>query len=294
MGLSREQKAQMIKRVKYWYHTIDLGDGLVTPGWEKIKKLNENMIAFLPTSFKGISVLDVGCWDGLFSFETERRGASRVMAIDNLAGGDGFSQKTLDSIKGEGFKPLETARAILGSNIEYGFGNVYDLSPEVHGKFDCTIFFGVLYHLWHPMLALERIKKVTTKCLFIETHVNEEIDQSVPLIRFYPRGEKYEASTWVGPNMLALYEMLKVVGFKEVMLFRFRDHHERAIGMAFVEEKYAQEFAFRHDGRFIPFEPAKKTGRPNSATTENEPVKSPNDRGVAALLKRLLVKLKAG
>ena len=294
MDLSREQKKQMIKRVKYWYHTIDLGDGLVTPGWEKIKRLNENMIAFLPVSFEGISVLDVGCWDGLFSFEAERRGASRVLAIDNLAGGDGFSQKTLDSIKGDGFKPLETARAVLGSNIQYEFGNVYDLSPEVHGKFDCTLFFGVLYHLWHPLLALERLRKVTTKCLFIETHVNEAIDQSVPLIRFYPRGEKYEASTWVGPNILALYEMLKVVGFKKVVLFRFRDHHERTIGMAFLEEKYAQDFTFCHDERFILFEPTKKIGHTNSATEGKEPSKLSKDKRVATLLKWLGVKLKVG
>jgi tRNA (mo5U34)-methyltransferase len=257
MALSKEQKKEMIQAVKYWYHTIDLGEGLITPGWETIRSMNQTMIDFLPQSFNGMTILDIGCWDGLFSFEAEKRGAGRVLGIDNLGGGDGFSQDTLESIKGEGFKPLITAKTILGSKAEYQMMNVYDISPEKIGEFDCTIFFGVLYHLWHPMLALQLIKRVTKKCLFIETHVNEAIDQSQPLIRFYPRDEKYEGSTWVGLNLLALYEMLLVVGFKKVKLYRFRDYDERAMGMAFVEERHFEDFQFKHDERFIPFNPEK-------------------------------------
>lgn len=257
MGLSKEQKREMMESVKFWYHTIDLGDGLVTPGWEPIREMNQAMIDFLPLSLEGMSVLDIGCWDGLFSFEAEKRRASRVLGIDNHSGGDGFSQEKMDAIKGDGFKPLMTARTMLGSHIECQVMNVYDITLENTGMFDCTIFFGVLYHLWHPMLALQSIRRVTKKCLFIETHVNEEIDQFRPLIRFYPRGEKYESSTWVGPNLLALYEMLLVVGFKKVMVYRFRDYAERAIGMAFVEERHIGDFQFKHDERFIPFNPEK-------------------------------------
>ena len=255
--LSKEQKEELIQCVKYWYHTIDLGDGVFTPGAEGIRIMNQTMIDFLPRSFKGMSILDIGCWDGLFGFEAEKRGASKVLGIDNHSGGDGFSQERLKAIKGGGFKPLMTAKAILGSNVECQVMNVYDISQENIGEFDCTFFFGVLYHLWHPMLALQLIRRVTKKCLFIETHVNETIDQSQPLIRFYPRGEKYEGSTWVGPNLLALYEMLLCVGFKKVMLYRFRDHYERAIGMALIDEKNLHEFKFQHDERFIPFDPGK-------------------------------------
>jgi len=257
MALSKEQKKEMIQSVKYWYHTIDLGEGLFTPGAEGIRIMNQTMIDFLPQSFKGMSILDIGCWDGLFGFEAEKRGASKVLGIDNHSGGDGFSQERLKAIKGGGFKPLMTAKAILGSNVECQAMNVYDISPENIGEFDCTFFFGVLYHLWHPMLALQLIRRVTKKCLFIETHVNETVDQSQPLIRFYPRGEKYEGSTWVGPNLLTLYEMLLCVGFKKVMLYRFRDYYERAIGIALIDEKNLHEFKFEHDERFISFDPGK-------------------------------------
>jgi len=255
MALLKEQKEEMIRAIKFWYHAIDLGDGLITPGWEQIQGLNRAMLDFLPLSFKGLSVLDIGCWDGLFSFEAEKRGASRVLAIDNLSGGDGFTQEKIPAVKGDGFRPLQTARAILGSRIEYQEKNLYDISSENMGHFDCTIFFGVLYHLWHPMRAIQLIRQVTQKCLLIETHINENIDPSLPLIQFYPRGEKYEGSTWVGPNLLALYEMLQVVGFKKVVLYRFRDICERAIGMAFVEEEHFEEFRFKHDERFIRFDP---------------------------------------
>jgi tRNA (mo5U34)-methyltransferase len=255
MGLSQEEKREMIERVKFWYHTIDLGDGLLTPGWEHIRKLNQAMLDFLPVSFKGLSVLDVGCWDGLFSFEAERRGAARVLGIDNHSGGDGCSQEKLVSQKEEGFKPLITVKAILDSHVEYQTKNVYDLAPENVGLFDCSIFFGVLYHLWHPMLALQLIRQVTKKCLFIETHVNEAIDPSQPLIRLYRGGEKYEGTTWVGPNLLGLYEMLLLAGFQNIHLYRFRDHYERAIGMAFVDDKMDEGFQLRHDEQFTPFDP---------------------------------------
>lgn len=236
MTLTRKQKKQLIESVGFWYHTIDIGDGLSTPGLPRLRAFNKTMLDFLPASFAGLSVLDVGCWDGLFSFEAERRGAARVLGIDKLSAGDDFEQGDLPEIKGEGFRPLETVRTLLDSRIEYRQGSVYDLSVEDPGPFDCTIFYGVLYHLWHPMLALERLRRVTTRALFLETHVNEAIDQSVPLIQFYPRCEKYERSTWVGPNALALFEMLGVLGFKRVSIFRFREHPERALGMALLDE----------------------------------------------------------
>jgi tRNA (mo5U34)-methyltransferase len=259
MVLTREQKEQMVRSINFWYHTIELGDGLFTPGWENVREFNKTMISFLPFSFKGMSVLDIGCYDGLFSFEAEKRGAEKVLAIDNLCGGDGVTKKQMSKYRPDGFKPLITAREILNSKIEYKERNVYNISPTKLGKFDCTFFFGVLYHLWHPMLALQKIFQVTNKCLFIETHVNEEIDQTKPLIQFYPRNEKYEYTTWVGPNLLALYEMLTVVGFKKVILYIFRDFPERAIGVAFVTEEHSKEFQFEHDQRFILFDPSAPT-----------------------------------
>ena len=75
-----------------WYHTIDLGGGIVTPGVDDSPVRLAR--AQLPESLRGLTVLDIGAWDGFFSFECERRGAKRVLAIDTYSwdtyGKDGF------------------------------------------------------------------------------------------------------------------------------------------------------------------------------------------------------------
>ncbi len=255
MKLSREEKQALVDSVKFWYHTIDLGDGVVTPGWPVIRELNRLTLGFLPASFAGCSVLDVGCWDGLFSFAAERRHAAPVLAVDNLGGGDGFVQADLPDLKGQGFEPLLAVKKALGSGVEHRPFDVYQLSPQDPGRVDYTFFFGVLYHLWHPMLALLHLRGVTRKALFIETHVNQSIDPSEPLIRFYPGDEKYEASTWVGPNLLGLHAMLRTAGFAEVRLYSFRDIPERALGVAFTDPVHDDLVLPALDERYIPFDP---------------------------------------
>ena len=97
---------------------------------------------------KGLSVLDIGAWDGFFSFECERRGASRVVAADYFSWhGSGWGTKA-------GFT---LARDVLGSKVEDVDIDVMDLTPERVGTFDLVLFLGVLYHLRHPLLALERV-----------------------------------------------------------------------------------------------------------------------------------------
>src|SRR5215510_9711530 len=144
-----------------WYHSIDLGEGLVTPGVDdtpvRLARLD------LPTSFTGLSVLDVGAWDGFFSFEAERRGAARVLATDMFAWrGPTWSTKA-------GF---ELARAALGSRVEDLEIDVMDISPERVGVFDIVFFLVVLYHLPHPLLALKRLASVTRRLLVVETVVD--------------------------------------------------------------------------------------------------------------------------
>src|SRR3954466_9936846 len=144
-----------------WYHTIDLGAGVVTKGIDdtpvRLARLN------LPSSFAGLSVLDIGAWDGFFSFEAERRGAARVVAADYYSWhGTGWGSKA-------GF---ELARTALQSKVADIDIDVMDLSPERVGTFDVVLFLGVLYHLRHPLLALERVASVTRKLLILETVVD--------------------------------------------------------------------------------------------------------------------------
>lgn len=160
-----------------WFHTIDLGDGVVTPG---VDPSPSKLPTFgIPEDLTGLSVLDVGAWDGFFSFEAERRGASRVLATDYFCWeGPGWGSKA-------GF---DLAHRVLGSRVESKVIDVLDLAPETVGTFDVIFFLGVLYHMRHPRLALERISSVTRGQLILETHV-DMLDCPRPAGAFYPDKE---------------------------------------------------------------------------------------------------------
>ena len=158
-------------------------------------------------SFAGLTVLDIGAWDGFFSFEAERRGAARVVAADYFSWhGPGWGSKA-------GF---ELARQALGSKVEDVDIDVMDLTPERIGQFDVVFFLGVLYHLRHPLLALERIASVTRQRLFLETVV-DMVGIARPAMAFY-RGRELnnDPTNWWAPNVPALHAMLRDVGFTDV------------------------------------------------------------------------------
>ena len=100
-------------------------------------------------------MLDVGAWDGWFSFECERRGAD-VVAVDCVA---------LDTF-------IE-AKQLIGSKVEYLTLDVNELSARRLGRFDIVLFFGVLYHLRHPLLGLEKAVELSTDLALIESFVIE-------------------------------------------------------------------------------------------------------------------------
>jgi len=189
-----------------WYHSIDLGHGVRTNGIDdtpvRLARLD------LPASFAGKTVLDIGAWDGFFSFEAERRGAARVLATDYYSWhGTGWGTKA-------GF---ELARRTLGSRVEDLSIDVMDLSPERVGTFDVVFFLGVLYHLPHPLLALEKVASVTTELLVLETVV-DLVGLSRPAVAFYPDRElNGDPTNWWGPNIAAVHGMLRTSGFRDVL-----------------------------------------------------------------------------
>jgi tRNA (mo5U34)-methyltransferase len=188
-----------------WRHPIDLGNGLVTPGDDPAPL--RLMGLGLPERLDGLSVLDVGAWDGFFSFEAERRGAERVVATDWFCwGGPGWGTK-------EGF---DLARRALGSSVEDVEIDVPDLSPEAVGTHDIVLFLGVLYHLRDPLLALERVASVTRGTLVVETLV-DMLSTRRPAAAFYPGTDlNRDPTNWWGPNVAAVVGMLRAVGFREV------------------------------------------------------------------------------
>src|SRR5687767_8581888 len=190
-----------------WYHSIDLGSGVVTRGSDdtpvRLAQLQ------LPGSLAGRTVLDIGAWDGFFSFECERRGAARVVATDYYSWrGSGWGAKA-------GF---QLAREALGSKVEDVDIDVMDIAPERLGTFDIVLFLGVLYHLRHPLLALEKIAAVTRELLILETVV-DLVGLGRPAMAFYPDRElNTDPTNWWGPNQEAVIGMLKYAGFEEVQV----------------------------------------------------------------------------
>ncbi len=182
-----------------WFHRIDLGNGLVTPGSDGDHSRRKLEMMRLTDDLRNKRVLDVGCCEGFFSFESERRGARVVVAIDTRPA-------TLAK--------LDLCARVLGSKVETRSLSVYDLDPKTMGTFDLVFFLAVLHHLDHPLLALEKIAAVTGNCLILE------YVEAVPLLhedaamlvrRLGERGQFR-----LLPTRQLMLEMLAKVGFSRV------------------------------------------------------------------------------
>jgi tRNA (mo5U34)-methyltransferase len=188
-----------------WYHVMELPGGVVTPG---VDDPSDRMsLLGIPDNLSGLSVLDIGAWDGFFSFECERRGAARVVAADWFAWHKGAHGSK---------RSFELARAALDSRVEDVEIRVEELTPERLGTFDLVLFVGVLYHLRDPLRGLEAVASVTNGRLILETHVDLELRRR-PAAAFYPTGElKGDHTNWWGPNSAAVKGMLLAAGFTDV------------------------------------------------------------------------------
>jgi tRNA (mo5U34)-methyltransferase len=185
-----------------WHHQIDLGDGIVTPGRDRSARKLE---ALQLPALQGKSVLDVGAWDGYFSFAAERLGAARVVALDSV-----IWQKVSKA-------PFEIAREALRSNVEDIELEVLEISPETVGQFDVVLFLGVLYHMRDPMAALQAVASVTKELLVVETLVDMTYTRR-PVAAFYPGSYlSGDHSNWWGPNAAAAAAMVGEFGFNEVL-----------------------------------------------------------------------------
>lgn len=200
----------------YWFQRIELLPGFYTPGWSD--PAEEKLPYFgLPEDLTGMRVLDIGCAEGFFSFEAERRGAREVIGIDSFP----------DSVRR--FNIVKAARQ---SNATAFLMNVYDLEPNRLGTFDLVLFYGVFYHLKHPQLALERIRNVCTGSLLFQTSMLEEPSvQGTPWARFYPHGlpsgsdqEMFDVTVFWLFNSACCVAMLDHVGFVDLRILSTDPH----------------------------------------------------------------------
>ena len=128
-----------------WWHSFELPDGRSIQGANTIESLRTRVALFpIPQDLRGKRVLDIGAWDGWFSFEMERRGASVV---------------SVDAVESKNFRYLHRE---LNSKIDYRILDMYELTPAtLGGTFDIVLFLGVLYHLKHSLLGIERVCTLT-------------------------------------------------------------------------------------------------------------------------------------
>ena len=197
-----------VESERYWFQKVELFPGYFSPGWDDPAQ-NKLPYYGLPDDLTGLRVLDIGCAEGFFSFEAERRGAREVIGIDSFS----------DSVRR--FNIVKEARQ---SNATAFLMNVYDLEPKRLGTFDLVLFYGVFYHLKHPQLALERILSICTGSLLFQTHVFEEPSlKDMPSARFYPHGmlsgpqrEHFDPTVFWLFNSACCVGMLDHVGFSDL------------------------------------------------------------------------------
>lgn len=185
-----------------WVHTIDLGNGVVTPGrWPPHPLI---LRAFDTIDFKGKKILDIGCWDGLWSFEAEKRGAAEVYATDYVSQRSYHEQPT-----------FLLAHQALNSRVKYHPNlPVFDVK-RLGEQFDIVLFCGVYYHLKNPLLALARLREVMKPgaILVVEGPViaaTEEI-----LARFYyHKWFVNDPSNWWVPTVPCLQQWVECSFFE--------------------------------------------------------------------------------
>jgi tRNA (mo5U34)-methyltransferase len=212
-----EQKARSLGQ---WFHNIDLHGVKTAPDhflgdYPNIKW--QRFAHAIPADLTGKSVLDVGCNAGFYSIEMKKRGASRVVGIDS---DDIYLEQGRFAAEVSGFP-----------DIEFRNLSVYDVG-RLGEQFDVVIFMGVLYHLRHPLLALDTLHDTVVKDLLIfqsmqrgskelmeladdypfwETSIFE--NDAYPKMYFVENRYSHDPTNWWIPNRAGAEAMLRSAGF---------------------------------------------------------------------------------
>jgi tRNA (mo5U34)-methyltransferase len=212
-----------------WFHNLDLGGVKTAPhhmlgDYPRCKW--QHFSHALPTDLRGRTVLDIGCNAGFYAIEMKRRGAERVVGIDS-------DEAYLAQAR--------FAAEVCGVDIELRQLSVYEVA-ELAERFDLVLFMGVLYHLRHPLLALDLIAEHVAKDLLVFQSMQRGSDEAPALAEDYPFVEravfddpsyprlhfvekKYagDPTNWWIPNRACVEAMLRSAGFTIV------DHPEEEV-----------------------------------------------------------------
>ena len=210
-----------------WFHSMELRPGVVTKGAKSRELLASEADAVLgPLDLAGRSLLDIGAWNGFWSFEAKRRGAGRVVALDD------YTWRHPDF---RGRETFDLARGALGLEVEAVEADVTALASDF-GRFDTVLFLGVFYHLEDPLPVFRTLRALTGHALVLETH-QAMLDCPQPAMVYYPGTELAgDETNWWGPNPALVYRLLMRAGFARVF---YQDHpaygRARGIFHAFPE-----------------------------------------------------------
>lgn len=218
-----------------WFHSIDLGQGVVTTGLSEGPYLQTSQLPH----FGGKSVLDIGAWDGYYSFLAEREGASRVVALDHYVWGVDIKRRQAywDECEAQGVFPdhgrdttdfwdpdlpgrrgFNLAKEALGSKVEPVLADFVTTDLDALGSFDVVLYLGGLYHMKEPFTALERLRRVTREVAVVETAAADILfhDQAPSLLFASRETFRADFGNWFFPSSEALRQMCLAAGFSKV------------------------------------------------------------------------------
>ena len=217
--MTRDEIEAQVRRLGPWFHNLDLAGVQTAPehflgDYPRVKW--QRFAHAIPDKLDGKTVLDIGCNGGFYSIEMKRRGAARVVGIDS--DDDYLLQARL-------------AAEICGVEIELRNLSVYDVGA-LGEKFDVVLFMGVLYHLRHPLLALDLIRRHAAKDLFVFQSMqrgsnevasleedyafwNEDVFEKpgFPRLCFIEKKYSGDPTNWWVPNRACSEAMLRSAGF---------------------------------------------------------------------------------
>jgi tRNA (mo5U34)-methyltransferase len=194
VGADVASARRLLAEIPFWFHTFALNDaqGIYTPG---VAVDHRYRLPFLPASFAGWRVLDVGTFDGFYAFVAEARGARRVLAVDSEQYVKWVRARWgHELVGGEGFRAIA---ALLGSRVEYRRLDAFRLD-ELDEAFDFIVCFGILHRVSDPLglLRVLRGRLADGGRVLVESYGTADDDGSAS-IRAHQPGEVYVDDAFV-------------------------------------------------------------------------------------------------
>jgi tRNA (mo5U34)-methyltransferase len=222
-GKGRDFERALLEKVKSqrFYQKIDLPDGSTTNGAVDHRSAPA-LLGLDDGCVRGRPFLDIASNDGFWAFWAERQGASRSLAIDVEKyehydwGMHGVPPELLGkAAKNENFDQLHS---LFESSVERQHLSVYELDPGLHGRFDVSVCYGLLYHLRHPLLAIDKVRAVTTGMAVFNTH-SFLARRDLPYSVFFLDDVFANAITnWTGASESCVVHWMRDAGFNEVFV----------------------------------------------------------------------------